>query len=76
MSSFGAVVRAVSLGRLRGQPGRLTVTVAAIALGVSLATAVFVINAGALNEFGLAARKLVGAGRLYSLYLPEQPPGG
>lgn len=60
MSSFGAVVRAVSLGRLRGQPGRLLVTVAAIALGVSLATAVFVINAGALNEFGLAARKLVG----------------
>ncbi len=60
MSSFRAVLRAVSLGRLRGQPGRLLVTVAAIALGVSLATAVFVINAGALNEFGLAARKLVG----------------
>ncbi len=60
MSSFGAVLRAVSSGRLREQPGRLLVTVLAIALGVALATAVFLINAGALNEFGLAARKLVG----------------
>jgi putative ABC transport system permease protein len=55
-----AVLRAVALGRLREQPGRLLVTVLAIALGVALATAVYVINAGALSEFGLAARKLVG----------------
>jgi len=60
MTSFGAVLRAVSSGRLREQPGRLAVTVLAVALGVALATAVFLINAGALNEFGLAARKLVG----------------
>jgi len=60
MTSFGAVLRAVSSGRLREQPGRLLVTVLAVALGVALATAVFLINAGALNEFGLAARKLVG----------------
>ena len=60
MRSFGAVLRAVSSGRLREQPGRLLVTVLAIALGVALATAVFLINTGAVNEFGLAARKLVG----------------
>jgi putative ABC transport system permease protein len=60
MSSSGAVLRAVSSGRLREQPGRLLVTVLAVALGVALATAVFLINAGAVNEFGMAARKLVG----------------
>jgi len=60
MSSFGAVLRAVSSGRLREQPGRLIVTVLAVALGVALATAVFLINAGAVNEFGMAARRLVG----------------
>lgn len=55
-----ATLRAVSAARFREQPGRLLVTLFAIALGVALATAVFVINAGALNEFGLATRKLVG----------------
>ena len=60
MKSTLAVVRAVVLGRLREQPLRLGVTVIAIALGVALATAVYAINAGALSEFGLAARKLVG----------------
>jgi putative ABC transport system permease protein len=60
MSATTAVLRAVVLSRLREQPGRLLVAVLAVALGVALATAVYVINAGALNEFGLAARKLVG----------------
>lgn len=60
MSAMRAVLRAVVLARLREQPGRVIVTVFAVALGVALATAVYVINAGALNEFGLAARKLVG----------------
>jgi putative ABC transport system permease protein len=60
MSAAGTVLRAVALARLREQPLRLVATVLAIALGVALATAVFLINAGALNEFGLAARKLVG----------------
>ena len=60
MSATGTVLRAVALARLREQPLRLAATVLAIALGVALATAVFLINAGALNEFGLAARKLVG----------------
>ena len=60
MNSTLAVFRAVALGRLREQPLRLVVTVLAVALGVALATAVQAINAGALGEFGLAARKLVG----------------
>ena len=60
MNSTLAVFRAVALGRLREQPFRLVVTVLAVALGVALATAVQAINAGALGEFGLAARKLVG----------------
>ena len=60
MNSTLAVFRAVALGRLREQPLRLVVTVLAVALGVALATAVQAINSGALGEFGLAARKLVG----------------
>jgi len=60
MKPAWAVFRAVALGRLREQPIRLAVTVLAVALGVALATAVHVINSGALSEFGLAARKLVG----------------
>ncbi|MBS1200314.1 MAG: h16 [Proteobacteria bacterium] len=60
MRSTLAVVRTVALGRLREQPLRLVVTVLAVALGVALATAVYAINSGALSEFGLAARKLVG----------------
>jgi putative ABC transport system permease protein len=60
MSSTGSVLRAVALSRAREQPLRLLATVLAIALGVALASAVFLINAGALNEFGLAARRLVG----------------
>jgi len=60
MSSTGSVLRAVALSRVREQPLRLLATVLAIALGVALASAVFLINAGALNEFGLAARRLVG----------------
>ena len=60
MNSNWAVFRAVALGRLREQPLRLLVTILAVALGVALAAAVHLINAGALSEFGLAARKLVG----------------
>lgn len=42
------------------QPARLAVTVIAIALGVSLGAAVYLVNGAALNEFGLAAKRLVG----------------
>ena len=48
------------LAQLREQPGRLAVTVLAIALGVALGASVFFVNATALNEFGLATKRLVG----------------
>ncbi len=44
----------------REQPGRLLVTVLSIALGVALGAAVYLVNTAALNEFGLAAQRLVG----------------
>jgi putative ABC transport system permease protein len=47
--------------QLREQPGRLAVTVLSIALGVALGAAVYLVNAAALNEFGLATKRLVGA---------------
>jgi putative ABC transport system permease protein len=46
--------------QVREQPVRLAVTVLAIALGVALGAAVYLVNSSALNEFGLATKKLVG----------------
>ncbi len=46
--------------QLREQPGRLCITVLAIALGVALGAAVYLVNSAALNEFGLATKRLVG----------------
>jgi putative ABC transport system permease protein len=46
--------------QLREQPARLAITVLAIALGVSLGSSVYLVNASALNEFGLATKRLVG----------------
>jgi putative ABC transport system permease protein len=54
------VWRVLMLGQLREQPARLLVTVAAIALGVALGTSVYLINATALDEFGLATKRLIG----------------
>ena len=48
------------MAQLREQPGRLLVTVIAIALGVALGASVYLVNAAALNEFGLATKRLVG----------------
>jgi putative ABC transport system permease protein len=48
------------LAQLREQPGRLVVTIVAIALGVALGESVYLVNAAALNEFGLATKRLVG----------------
>jgi len=48
------------LAQLREQPGRLLLTVLAIALGVALGESVYLVNATALNEFGLATKRLVG----------------
>jgi putative ABC transport system permease protein len=52
--------RVLLLSQLREQPGRLVVTVLSIALGVALGAAVYLVNAAALNEFGLATKRLVG----------------
>jgi putative ABC transport system permease protein len=57
---------ALTLGRvllksqLLEQPGRLAVTLLSVALGVALGAAVYLVNAAALNEFDLAAKRLVG----------------
>jgi putative ABC transport system permease protein len=52
--------RLLLLAQLREQPARLGITVLAIALGVALGAAVFLVNSSALNEFGLATKRLVG----------------
>ncbi len=46
--------------QLREQPMRLAITVIAIALGVALGASVYLVNTSALNEFGLATKRLVG----------------
>jgi putative ABC transport system permease protein len=51
----------LTLSQLREQPSRLLASVAAIALGVALGAAVYLINAAALAEFEQAARQLIGA---------------
>lgn len=52
--------RLLMLAQLREQPLRLLVTISAIGLGVALGAAVYLVNGAALNEFGLAAKRLVG----------------
>ena len=52
--------RILLLAQLREQPMRFLVTVLALALGVALGTSVFLVNTSALNEFGLATKRLVG----------------
>jgi putative ABC transport system permease protein len=47
--------------QLREQPGRILLTVVAIALGVALFTAVALVNATALDEFTHATQRLIGA---------------
>jgi len=54
------VWRILLASQLREQPARLLVTVLAIALGVALGAAVYLVNTAALNEFGLATKRLVG----------------
>ena len=52
--------RMLLLAQLREQPARFLVTVLALALGVALGAAVYLVNTSALNEFGLATKRLVG----------------
>ena len=51
----------LSLSQLREQPLRVLVTLLAIALGVALGAAVYLINATALTQFDQATRQLIGA---------------
>ena len=55
-----AVWRVLLRSQLRVQPLRLAVTVFAVALGVALGAAVYLVNTAALNDFTLAAKRLVG----------------
>ncbi len=54
------VWRVLMRSQLREQPLRLTVTVLAVALGVALGAAVYLVNTSALTDFTLAAKRLVG----------------
>jgi putative ABC transport system permease protein len=60
MTAALTAFRVLLVAQLREQPGRLLITVIAIALGVALSTAVYLVNGAALNEFGLATKRLVG----------------
>ena len=72
------IARSLALARLlvqalvREQPGRLIVTVLAIALGVALGATVYLVNESALEEFDAAASRLVGEADL----LVRGPPDG
>jgi putative ABC transport system permease protein len=48
------------IAQLREQPMRFLVTVLALALGVALGASVYLVNTSALNEFGLATKRMVG----------------
>ena len=52
--------RILLLAQLREQPTRFIVTVLALALGVALGASVYLVNTSALNEFGLATKRMVG----------------
>src|SRR3984957_6190277 len=52
--------RVLVLVQLRESPLRLLITVLVIALGVALGAAVYLVNGAALNEFGLATKRLTG----------------
>jgi len=54
------ISRVLLLSQLREEPARVCITVLAIALGVALGAAVHLVNSAALNEFGLATKRLVG----------------
>lgn len=58
------VALAVFAAQLRDRPLRLVVAIGAIALGVALAAAVYLVNESAVAEFGHATRQLVGAADL------------
>ncbi len=64
--------RTLMLMQLREQPLRSIATVLAIALGVALGAAVYLINSAALSEFNSATRRLIGNADL----VVRGPPAG
>ncbi|HLW25815.1 MAG TPA: FtsX-like permease family protein [Steroidobacteraceae bacterium] len=66
-----AAWRALVVSQLREQPGRFAVTLIAISLGVALGVAVYLVNTAALDEFSLAAGRLVGQADLVLRGPPE-----
>src|ERR1700750_1526930 len=60
VSTIFTAWRVLLLAQLREQPLRMFITLIAIALGVALGAAVYLVNSAALNEFGLATKRLVG----------------
>jgi len=67
-----AVWRLLLKSQLREQPGRLFIAVLAIAVGVALGTAVYLVNTAALAEFEQATRRLTGDADL----MVQGPPQG
>ena len=59
-SGWGLVLEAGVSGPLRGSPGRSSLAVIAIALGVAMGMAIHLINRSAADEVSLAARSLFG----------------
>jgi len=59
-ASLRLAVNAVSAGALRDNPGRFTLAVLGVVLGVALAVAVHLVNTSALNEFKVAIHSLSG----------------
>lgn len=60
MTGSFSLWRMLLLTQVREQPTRFAVTVLALALGVALGSSVYLVNTSALNEFGLATKRLVG----------------
>jgi putative ABC transport system permease protein len=64
--------KVLTRAQLREQPLRVLATVVAIALGVALGSAVYLVNSAALSEFDLATRRLIGTADL----VVRGPPQG
>jgi putative ABC transport system permease protein len=69
----GALVawRALARSQWHGHPLQLVATVVAIALGVALGSAVYLVNSAALEEFDQATRRLIGSADLVIRGPPE-----
>ncbi|HXL98050.1 MAG TPA: FtsX-like permease family protein [Steroidobacteraceae bacterium] len=63
--------RALIRLQLRGHPLQLLATVLAVALGVALGSAVYLVNSAALDEFDQATRRLVGSADIVVRGPPE-----